>query len=614
APTLAVALSPSPFPLPRCGEPALPHLEVHRLRERDPEARILAPGEREIGERGERRREQRGAQARRRLGLGRELDARRARPRGAGQQPAQREQVIVLSFVPHPVPPKPTRQVRQQTGLTLDCPLGHVQVLEPDGDGRQRGIVPRLTVRDPFVELADQVGRLVRHLSRTRRGGGVQPRRRAQQDRSREVVANPNGFEVRGEEQPARSEHVVPIGILPIAPRVSAENLGGPRTRPFVSPERRERGEMCRPLGEPQVLEPRPGAVVPLAGVRLATARAAVLVRAPRIEGECRAVCRADAAVGGEQSLLGRDGRHPLDHGRGALTQAGQQGRQIARAGDLRPARGEHLRGHHARTPVAAQRSGSMVAPASRAAATAGRTSSPATKNIAPPAPAPAALPPSAPASASARSSRAISGVRISGSSACWSRQFSPSHFPTRARSAARSASARAAANWSCLPPGIPASTVSRYHACSAISRSDGRSPRAPLSAATSATSSAPELPSPDPGGASERVVRVQALCTGNIRSAALTRSRRPSGTSPRESAHSSSWPRSSDTRRMSTPPSFRSTCAERPMQPFTTTPPSRAENGGTSVQPPAKSRRVGAVARNALGSSRRFTARRATG
>src|SRR5207249_11578043 len=146
-------------------------------------------------------------------------------------------------------------------------PLCQVLVLEPDGDRRQRRIVPRLTVREPFVELADQVGRLVRHLSHTLRGGGVQPSRPAQQDRSREVVANPNGFEVRGEEQPARSEHVVPIGILPIAPRVSAENLGRPRTRPFLSPERTEPGALSRPPAQPQRLKPPPGAGGPLAGL-----------------------------------------------------------------------------------------------------------------------------------------------------------------------------------------------------------------------------------------------------------------------------------------------------------------------------------------------------------
>jgi hypothetical protein len=62
-------------------------------------------------------------------------------------------------------------------------------------------------------------------------------------------------------------------------------------------------------------------------------------------------------------------------------------------------------------------------------------------KNIEPPAPAPAALPPSAPAASAACSNRAISGVRMPASSACWCFQFSLSNAATRARSARRKAS-----------------------------------------------------------------------------------------------------------------------------------------------------------------------------
>ena len=107
----------------------------------------------------------------------------------------------------------------------------------------------------------------------------------------------------------------------------------------------------------------------------------------------------------------------------------------------------------------------------------------------------------------------------------------------------------------------------------------------------------APEVPSPDPRGASQRVARVQVACTGNIRNAAFKRSRRPSSTRPPEFAHSSSSPRSSATSRMRGPPSVSSTRAESPIAAFTTTPPSRPENGGTSVHPPAKSSRTGATA-----------------
>ena len=81
------------------------------------------------------------------------------------------------------------------------------------------------------------------------------------------------------------------------------------------------------------------------------------------------------------------------------------------------------------------------------------------------------------------------------------------------------------------------------------------------------------------------------------MRNAAFASANFPPAVRPPEFAHSSVSPSSSETRRNKVPPSSNCTLARNPIAPFTTTPPSRAENGGTSVQPPAKSSRMGALA-----------------
>ena len=87
------------------------------------------------------------------------------------------------------------------------------------------------------------------------------------------------------------------------------------------------------------------------------------------------------------------------------------------------------------------------------------------------------------------------------------------------------------ATNWSWRPPAMPASTASSRHARSAIARTVGASPRAEDNALTSATSRAPELPRPDPCGASESVCTLQAS-TGRRRTPA---ERSASGPAPSE-------------------------------------------------------------------------------
>ena len=93
-------------PLPEIRQPDLPQLEVRRVGQGDPEPRILAGREGEVGQRGACRREQRRPDALREFRLGEHVHAREACPPSPREEASQREQMVVLSLVPHPVPPK----------------------------------------------------------------------------------------------------------------------------------------------------------------------------------------------------------------------------------------------------------------------------------------------------------------------------------------------------------------------------------------------------------------------------------------------------------------------------------------------------------------------------
>src|SRR2546426_2488412 len=354
--------------------------------------------------------------------------------------------MVVLPLVPHPVPSEAAQQMLEQPRGTLDGALGEVFVLEPAGDRSQRCVVPGLAVREPLVELADEVRGFLRYSAHRPRRDFFQPPARSQQRRRREKVADPDRFEVRGEEQPTRSQDVVLVRVSPIGPGVRAQNLDGPIRRRSVVCERRQRRQVRGALREPQVLVAGPMTVVPLPGEGLPAARTAVRRRIPRVEYEGGAVLGTDAAIGREQRLRFRDRRKAGEERRRALGEVREQGHEIRCPCDLLPTRRQLFGRHHARTPSSAQRTGRTVAPAARAAAMAGAGSSPVMKNIEPPAPAPAAFPPSAPAAVKALSSWAISGVRIPGSSACCCVQLSESSVATRPTSPARSASVIAAA------------------------------------------------------------------------------------------------------------------------------------------------------------------------
>src|SRR5213596_219479 len=105
----------------------------------------------------------------------------------------------------------------EQPGGTLDGALGEVFDLEPAGDRSQRCVVPGLAVGEPLVELPDEVRSLVGYPAHLLCGGMIELAAGAQQDGRRDIVADPDGFQVRGKEQPARPEHVVAVRVAKVA-------------------------------------------------------------------------------------------------------------------------------------------------------------------------------------------------------------------------------------------------------------------------------------------------------------------------------------------------------------------------------------------------------------
>src|SRR5574337_743268 len=121
-------------------------------------------------------------------------------------------------------------------------------------------------------------------------------------------------------------------------------------------------------------------------------------------------------------------------------------------------------------------------------------------------------------------------------------------------------------------------------------------SPQAAPRAEASAVPSAPELPSPAPGGAPDRVWRREGSAP-NERSAARCSGSSLASATPSTVGYSRVRPRSSATIVVHRGAGLTSTVTLRSIAAATTSPPSCMENGGTSVQPPARSSRTGAEA-----------------
>src|SRR5437667_10295922 len=96
--------------------------------------------------------------------------------------------MVVLPLVPHPVPSEAAQQMLEQSGGTLDGALGEVFVLEPAGDRSQRCVVAGLAVREPLVDLADEVRGFLRYYAHRPRRDCFQPPARSPQRRRRDTL------------------------------------------------------------------------------------------------------------------------------------------------------------------------------------------------------------------------------------------------------------------------------------------------------------------------------------------------------------------------------------------------------------------------------------------
>ena len=220
-----------PVAHPESRQANLPQLQICRLSERHSEARILARGKGEIGQRRQGGRSQRVVQAVREPLILTKVDAGEPRPSGAREQATQGEEVVVLAFVPHSITPESAHQVRDEPRVAFDDPLRQLFVLKPHGDGGERGAVPCLPVGESLVVITDERRCFLDELIHAPGRRVVELIAGAQHRRGRDIVARPERLEVGGEKQAARPEDVVAVGVAPVALRVGVQDVAGARRR-----------------------------------------------------------------------------------------------------------------------------------------------------------------------------------------------------------------------------------------------------------------------------------------------------------------------------------------------------------------------------------------------
>ena len=346
-------------------ETRFPVLEIHRLRERDAEARILPRREGEVGKRRERGRPERRRDVRRQRLVGKGIETRRPREGEAQEQAAQRKEVVVLALVPHAVVAEAAHEMSDEAGRRLEgCRGQRSSSSNQSGESGERRVVPGLPVGKPLVEVADQVGRLVRdQVDRVRRrlielAGGPEQQCRG------DDIGDPDRLEIGGEEEPRGAEDVVAVGIVEVARAVVDEEPARACPGAVIVAERRECREMRNALAEPEVLKAGPPAMMPIAAEGLAAPGAAMTDRAPGIEGE-RGPSRGQTPPSTDSSAftVGSGGGWVEDRLR-ALLEPHQQTAEIGRSGNDLPPLGELLLVQHGRTPCGAHSTGRSARPA----------------------------------------------------------------------------------------------------------------------------------------------------------------------------------------------------------------------------------------------------------
>ena len=119
--------------------------------------------------------------------------------------------------------------MRDETRLSLDDTLRQLFIFEPHGGGRERRIIPRLTIGERLIVIPDHRRRFFHDLIHAACRRIVELVTGAQQRGRRDVVAGPERLQVRGEEQAAGTEHVIAVGIAPVALCVAIQDVARPR-------------------------------------------------------------------------------------------------------------------------------------------------------------------------------------------------------------------------------------------------------------------------------------------------------------------------------------------------------------------------------------------------
>src|SRR5437667_8001523 len=111
--------------------------------------------------------------------------------------------------------------MRDEARLSLDDTLRQLLIFEPYGGGRERRIVPRLTIGERLIVIPDHRRRFFYDLIHAACRRIVELIAGAQQRGRRDVVTGPERLQVRREEQAAGAKHVIAVGITPVALRVA---------------------------------------------------------------------------------------------------------------------------------------------------------------------------------------------------------------------------------------------------------------------------------------------------------------------------------------------------------------------------------------------------------
>src|SRR5918992_3832014 len=166
--------------------------------------------------------------------------------------------MIVVSLEPHTVGAEPMEQMSQHPGGAFDGPRSQFLVLEPDRDARQRGIVPRLPVREALIEIADERRGIISNYFSHSGARLIESTGFPQQHRGREIVGDQDGFEVSREEQTAGTENVVAVRVLRVAP-IALEHAVRALARAVILAEYGQSCEVGGALSQPEMLVVGPG-------------------------------------------------------------------------------------------------------------------------------------------------------------------------------------------------------------------------------------------------------------------------------------------------------------------------------------------------------------------